>query len=358
MKPIYKLLLVLFIFPNIIFGTNDSEKQEKSKTLKKEYTVNSNATVDINNKYGNVTVATWNKNRVEITVKITVKGNNASALDKKLASIDVDFFGDANLVKAKTVFEKSNSWNFWGNSNNVSYQIDYTIKMPISNNVKLANDYGSILLDEIDGESVINCDYGKIIIGRLNNKSNSINLDYCSKSTINYINNGDINIDYSKLNVDDAVDLNVNSDYSTLHFEKVNGINFNADYGSISVGNANNIVGNSDYVSIRIGTIYKNLKLDTDYGSIKIEELAQNFNNAYINAEYTGISIGTRSTNNFSFSIDLSYASFRYDDDNVELFKSIEKSTKKYYEGVYGKSKSSSKITIKSQYGSVNLKEL
>ena len=56
--------------------------------------------------------------------------------------------------------------------------------------------------------------------------------------------------------------------------------------------------------------------------------------------------------------MNLQYARFRYNDDNVDMYKSIEKSSKKYYEGTYGKGTSNSKLIIKSQYGGVTLKEL
>ncbi len=83
------------------------------------------------------------------------------------------------MVSAKTRFEKSSrSWSFWGKSKNTSYKINYTVKMPKSNNVKVNNDYGNILLNEIDGSANINCDYGKITLGDLNNSNNKINIDY------------------------------------------------------------------------------------------------------------------------------------------------------------------------------------
>jgi len=37
--------------------------------------------------------------------------------------------------------------------------------------------------------------------------------------------------------------------------------------------------------------------------------------------------------------------------------KNIEKSSKKYYEGTYGKGSSNSKLIIKSQYGGVKINE-
>ena len=357
-KFISKLTLVLFLTPLLSFGINDGKKQEKSKILKKEYNVHVNATVSLNNKYGNLNIITWNKNRVEITVKITAKGNSLSAVERKLSSVDVHFNGNLNLVTAKTVFEKSSKWNFWNNSNKVSYQINYTVKMPVTNNVKLQNDYGNILLNELNGKANISCDYGKIMIGKLNNSSNSISLDYCSKSTINYIKNGKVNVDYSKLTIDEANDIKLSTDYSTLTFGKLKGLDFNADYGSITVNEADNIAGNSDYTGVRLGKIYKNVKLNADYGSIKIAELVKGFQNAYIDSEYTGINIGTRSTNNFNFKIDLEYAGFRFDKSHVDIYKRIEKSSEKYYEGVYGKGKTNSTLQIKSEYGSVQFKQL
>ncbi|MDG2193246.1 MAG: hypothetical protein P8K77_00015 [Polaribacter sp.] len=360
MKPIYNIAIALFLIPLMSFGNNKTPtKQRKSKTIKKEYSVHSNATVDIDNKYGDINITTWTKNRVEITVVITVKGNNEGAVEKRLRGIDVEFYATSDKVSAKTIIEKnSTSWSFWGNNRNSSFQINYFIKMPVTNNVVLDNDYGSIVLNELNGSTDINCDYGKITIGELNHKDNSINLDYCSRSTINFIKEGIIDVDYSKLTVNKTATVKIDSDYSTLHVDNANTIAFNSDYGSITIDNADNITGNTDYVSVRIGTVSKNLNLKTDYGSIRIEEIAKGFEKIDITGKYASIKVGTSTHNSFDFVLDLSYAGFRYPKDLVDLRRDIQKSSKKHFEGSYGKGSSSSKLTIKSQYGSVSLTEL
>lgn len=358
MKSTFKITILLFLIPLIGFANTDP-KQEKSKTIKKEYSVNRDATVIIDNKYGAINITTWNENRVEITVKITVKGNNMSTVEKKLQSIDVDFNANSSEVSAKTRFNNSGSrWSFWGNNNNLSYQVNYTIKMPVSNNVTLDNDYGTILIDQINGRTAINCDYGKLLIGDLNNSANTINIDYCNGSSIGFMKAGLINADYSKITVDKTDNIKINSDYSTINIGTVNTVDYNTDYGSVNVDDVQDITGNSDYASIRIGTVAKNLNLKADYGSIKIKELANGFNIAEISSEYAGITIGTKTNNNFNFIMNLQYAGFRYNKSNVDIFKSIEKNSKKYYEGNYGKGNNNSKLIIKSQYGSVNLKEI
>ncbi len=355
---LYKVVLFLLLIPTIGFANDGKKKHEKSRIIKKSYTVNANATVSIDNRYGNIKVKTWSKNRVEIEVKITVKGNNLDFVERKLSTIDVDFNASTNFVSAKTIFGSSKSnWSWWRKSSNVNYQIDYLVRMPESNNIDLDNDYGNIYLDKLNGEADINCDYGKIIIGELLNKQNNINLDYCSSSNISYIKSGNINIDYSKLSVEKSDRIRVNADYSTLQFTEINTLNFNTDYGSVTVDEANSITGNTDYTSMRFGTIKKSLKIDADYGSIRIKNLENGFDFIDIDSQYTGIRIGVAPNNNFNFIIDLQYASFKRDSDNVDIYKSIEKNSKKHYEGFYGKEKTSSKVIIKSQYGSVSIKE-
>ncbi|MFT4575896.1 MAG: hypothetical protein ACI9SI_000811 [Polaribacter sp.] len=358
-KSIYKIALLFLLVPLVSFSTSETNpKHEKSRTIKKEYSVNRDATVGINNKYGNVNIITWNKNKVEITVEITVKGNDLSTVEKKLRNIEIEFNANSNMVSAKTRFEKSSrSWSFWGNSKNTSYKINYTVKMPRSNNVKVNNDYGNILLNEIDGTADINCDYGKITLGDLNNSDNTINIDYTKGSSINFMKAGSVNADYSKLTIDKTDRVDVNSDYSTVNIGIANKVTYNSDYGTIKVDDVEDIRGNSDYVSIRLGTVRKNLNIDADYGSIKINELAKGFGRAEISGEYAGITIGVKGNNSFKFTADLQYAGLRYNENNVDMRKSIEKSSKKYYEGTYGNGNSNSVLIIKSQYGSVNFKE-
>ena len=352
---LYKLLFFFLLIPTVLIA-ND-RKHEKSKNISKTFNVNKNATLYINNKYGNVNVTTWNENRIEIKVKITVKGDDLSSVERKLKDIDIQFEATSNLVEARTFIEKSkSSWSWWG-SNNTNYKINYSVRMPITNNADLHNKYGDIyLLDELEGKSNINCDYGKIQIDQLLNSNNNISLDYCGTSEINYMKSGNLNVDYSKLNIRKSNNLKVSADYSTIKIDQATDVTFNSDYGSISAEEISNLTGNSDYASVKIGTLKKNLKINSDYGGIRVQNIAKGFDNITIDGNYASIKLGTNSNNNFNFNIDLSYASFDYPDNNVELYKSIKKTSKKYYEGTFGKGNSNSKITIKSNYGGVSLK--
>ena len=358
MKSIYKIIFLCFLFPLITTASNGDKIHKETKTIKKEYTVNPNAKVILNNRYGDLNITTWNKNRVEVEVIITVKGDDLEDVKTKLNSISIDFNASSSMVKAITVFnENKSSWSWWGKSKNTNYKINYIVKMPKTNSVDLNNDYGSIYLSNLSGKALINCDYGKISVGELSADNNNINLNYCTSSSINAMKSGNINVDYSKLTIDTSKDIKLKADNSNIKFDKAEKINFNLDYGSIVVNESESIYGNSDYVTLRFGIVRKKLILDTDYGSLTVKKIMNGFDKVNISGQYTGVKIGIEKEASFDFEIDLQYGSFERDDAKVELINSISKSTKKYYEGKYGKGKTNSNLFINSEYGSVKIEE-
>ncbi len=356
-KQLYKLILALLLIP-IAANAHDigKFKHEKSKSIKKEYSVNADATLKIDNRYGNVDVISWNENRIVIEVKITVRGDNEEKVVKRLDMIDVEFEGSRSLVSAKTIIDKNkSSWSWsWGRKSNVNYEINYKIKVPITNNANLMNDYGSISLNELKGDASINCDYGKIIIGDLHSSNNKINIDYTNNSSISYMKGGSINADYSKFTIEEAGNVKLNADYTTSVFEKVNDLSYNCDYGSLNIQNAKSVVGNGDYLTVKLGSISNSIKIDSDYGSIRVEDLMNGFDSVIISSSYAGVKIGIPENANFNFELQLSYAGFKRDEGMVNLTKQIVKSSSKYYEGYVNKQNSGSFIKINSNYGSVS----
>jgi hypothetical protein len=357
MKRKIQLLIAMFmVLPMLSMGNpiNGKWDYEKTKTIKKEFDVNADALLNIKNKYGNVDVISWNQNRVEIEVTITVSGNNESKVIDRLSKINVNFESSRSAVSAKTSIENS-SKGWYNSKNKMNYQINYKVKVPVTNSVDLNNDYGTITLNEIKGKAEINCDYGKILIGSLFHENNSINIDYTSDSEIELMNGGSINADYSKFRIETAKKVELNADYTDSEFGQIEDLNFNCDYGKLEIDQANNVDGNGDYLTIRLGTIYKNLSIDADYGGIKIDKLMKGFESVRIHSDYAGIKIGMENDISFNFVGKSSYGGFDIEGDNVTYLKKEVKSNSKYYEGFVKQENSGAKIDISSEYGSVKL---
>ncbi|WP_041633282.1 hypothetical protein [Maribacter sp. HTCC2170] len=354
---LFKYAAVLLMTAPMILSANNGKikgKYTKEKTIKKEYDVNADALLKINNSYGNLNLTSWNEDRVVIEVHIKTSGNNEDKVQKKLDNITVDFEASNSMVSAKTIFNKNKSswgWN-WGN-NNVNMQINYTIKMPIKNSVHLNNDYGNIILDRVDGHAKINCDYGRLEIGELRGRNNYLNFDYTSKSSIEYINSGEIKADYSGFTIEKAGDLKVNADYTNSTISQMENLQYSSDYGNIEVGEANNVEGNGDYINVKLGTIHGDVDVNADYGSLRIKNMAEDAGNLRVNSDYTGVKIGYSPGYHFDFEIRTEYAGVSGKDD-FEINISTEKSNNRYYKGYYGSANSGNSVSIDSEYGGVS----
>jgi hypothetical protein len=328
-------------------------KFTKEKTIKKEYDVNSDALLKVSNSYGNLTLTSWNENRIVIEVLIRTNGNNEEKVQKKLDEITVNFEASSSMVSAKTVFNKDKGWGWnWGKSSNVNMQIDYTIKLPVKNSIHLNNDYGNITLDRIDGYAKISCDYGRLQIGELQGRNNDLSFDYTSKSFIGYINSGKISADYSGFTIERAGDLTISADYTNSSVEQMDNLQYSADYGNLDVGEVNNVQGNGDYINVALGTVHGNVDINSDYGSVKIDMMAADAGNVSLRTDYTGIKIGYSAAYNFDFEITTEYAGVSGKDD-FEIAISKERSGDRYYKGYYGQPNSGNSVNITSDYGSI-----
>ena len=360
-KIIHVFSWLVLAMPTLLLATNNPNWKglhTKEKTIRKDFSVSKNATLKVNNSYGNISISTYEGSTISFEIQIKTNGNDAEKVQDKLNDIEVEFSGTSSLVSAKTVFSKSksNSWWNWGKNNNVNMEINYIIKLPITNNVDLNNDYGSIMLERLDGRAEINCDYGKITTKELMADNNSIKFDYTNNCYFEYIKSGKINADYSSFTVAKTKNLEIQADYTKSEVEVAENVAYNCDYGSIKIDNANNVEGVGDYLTVRLGNIYRNVSINADYGSIKIERMTANAGNIEIVSDYNGITIGYDPAYHFNFDIDLEYASLR-DAEEFQFIKKRIESTEKYYQGYYGNENSGNNIKITSDYGSVTFKK-
>ncbi len=356
----YNIAFLLLLLPLVLFANHDKNKYKKEKTITKQFNVNTNATLKINNSYGNLDIVTWDENRIEFEIKIITSGKNEEKVQQKLDDITVDFDASNSMVSAKTIFNKnkSKSWWKWGKSNNVSMTINYIVKMPATNNVDLNNDYGTINLARLEGQAIINCDYGKITTKELLGDDNRITFDYTNNCFFEYIKSAKINADYSGFTISKANKIDLVADYTKSKIEIVEDVTYNCDYGALTVDKVNNIDGKGNYLTVRLGDIYKNVSIVADYGSIRMDKLTKNAGNITIDSDYVGIKIGYDSDYTFDFDIDLQYGSLKDNADALDFNTKNVRSTYKNYSGYHKTQGSGNLMKINSEYGSVTLNKL
>ncbi|MBQ0770102.1 MAG: hypothetical protein KBT58_12495 [Bizionia sp.] len=356
MKLHFKYAILLLLVPITLFASTDQGRYKKEKTITKSFTVSENTTLKVDNSYGNLNVVTWDKNRIEFEITITTTGDSEDKVQQKLDDITVQFSNSNDYVSAITRFnkERSSSWWKWNSNNSVNMKVNYIIKIPMTNNVDLSNDYGTINLGKLKGNATLNCDYGKIITKELLSDNNNITFDYSNNCYFEYIKGGKINADYSDFTISKTNNIHIVADYTKSIIDVAENVSYNCDYGGITIGKANNVTGDGDYLTVKLGEIYNNVSIVADYGSISIDKLTKNAGSVKIDSDYVGIKIGYDLEYAFNFDIQLDYGSLKDADDALQFNKKRDDSSSKHYSGFHLRENSSNTIRINSDYGSVS----
>ncbi|WP_298115820.1 hypothetical protein [Flavobacterium sp.] len=347
MKIIVKIIAFV-LFPIISFGFNeDKHAYNKEKNISKTYSVNDDAQVNITNSYGNINVYLWDENKISIQVNIKVSGNNEKKINERINTIDVDFNASSSKVSAETIFT-TKEWK----SNNISYEINYVVKIPRNGSIDLDNKYGNISVDKLNGSSAIECKYGSIILGQFNNKNNNINIAYAPNSSINSIDKVNLQSQYSEVDFNKVNNINIEGNYNTFNFQNVGTLNLSSNYTKINSKSIQKIAIEGNYLTLKLGEIGNSIIVNSNYSDIQLS--ASNKTDAItINGNYSNSKISCTSDYAFDINVNLKYGSFT---DNVGLKYSLksEKNTSKSYIA-HHISQGKSKINITTNYGSVQL---
>lgn len=347
MKLIFNLLLLGIFFNPTFASASENPLVLESKVIDKTFSVNSNAELRINNKYGNVNLSTWDKNQIEFHIEIKVDGKNAEKVRERINGITVEFNANSNLVSAETIIKSIK------NSNNTNITIHYFVKLPKSNSIDITNKYGNISLDALKGSSAINLSYGNMNFGKLENPLNTLDLDYVTSAQIDFVKSANVTMDYSKINLGKSEVINLNADYSDVNISEIGDLVANMDYGNLFIENGGSVSSVTDYSNIKIGTIHKSFVYSGSYGSIAINQVKKGFNKISIGADYSDVSIGIDSGASYTITGNFKYGGLDFPS-HVNMSKQIEKSVVKSYEGKAGNG--AAEVLINMNYGSAKIR--
>jgi hypothetical protein len=304
---------------------NNVPLDEQVKNYSKTYAVDRDDVLDIDNRYGKITVNTWARNEFKVDVQIKVATNKDGGAKEMLDGVNIKDSKQGSTVYFKTSIDDDRG--SWSNGKTVrKIEINYTVYMPAKNGLTINNKYGSTELPDLAGKVTVNNSYGSLSAKNLSNSGNSVQVKYGSASIGGY-NGDDLNVAYGNLSLDEATRLNAN-----------------VSYGAAKIGVVK--------VSCNINVKYS--------GGLNINSLDKNCKDLSVNSSYSNVKVGVGDASNTNFDVTVHYGNFNYDSDMVSVVNKEpadgEKgwNPTKNFKGHLGKGSNSDKnITIKSNYGSV-----
>ncbi|MBK8883596.1 MAG: hypothetical protein IPN67_14810 [Bacteroidales bacterium] len=358
-KSVYKsgwlLIIALLVIPFTL------KAEEVTKEFHKEYKAGPNTTLEINNKYGDVSVENWDKDMVVIDVKITVELPNQEKAQKLISYIDVQFSEGENLISAKTIIDDSFNFTGWGGDSK-KFSIDYSIKMPAGTSLTLANKYGNTDINELNGLVNLDIRYGNLTAGKLTRGNikplNNINLSY-GKGTIDEAGWLDLTLRYAGgFEIEKSQAILLDSKYSKLSLGETSSVVGESKYDNIRISKINNLVLENGYCDVNVGELLKKLNYNGSYGSFSVETIPAGFEKIETDTRYIGVKLGIDEAASYNLSARLSYGGLKYNEDKFRNQKRIIESNRSEISGIIGDEENpSATVNITSSYGSIKLYE-
>lgn len=324
-------------------GKNDVEKR---KVIEREYKVDDDVVLVIENKFGKVHVNTWDKPEMEIRIEIIARRGSESRAQDLLDKITVDI--DESSSTKRFVTDISGSIN---NKNSESFEINYTVNMPSENSLELRNSFGDAYIGDLRGDAKVKVSYGDFQAKKLLGRSN-IKLSFGS-GEIEYVASGELEIKYSDLDLEEVGAIRLEQGFSELKIRKAGSIDLKSKYGEIELGTVKGVKGYVGFTDFSIGKLLVELDLETSYaGGFEIDEVAKDFKSINLNGKFGSYKIGFQEGVNGTFETRLKFSDFKYSGVDIDLSYRLKEDFKSEYRGKIGDGKGGS-IKIVSSYGDV-----
>ncbi len=295
----YKLSIFLTFLLSFVMKGNTADLKPnhvEERTYYSSYEVLENALLEIDNKYGNVNITTWNQNKVEIKATVTFSHWNEKTAKEKIKCVKIKTSGTKSYVKAVTEFvcdvsikENNNRFRNHNRNHNFGVKIHYEVKIPNYGNLSIYNKYGNVILGTIGGNTRIDLKYGTLIANTLKSISNILDLSYSKGTLIQLVNNLTVkDANYSDIMINKAKVVQFNADYTDIKIDQAEQIlSSNMDYGRLEIGETNCLTFSADYSHLKIDLLHDCLNLDISYGTYEINQTNDQFSKIDIDAGYS-----------------------------------------------------------------------
>ena len=261
------LCLTAFIgFANSFRGDGGHYRYEMKKTVEKTFSVDKNPILEMDGKYSDFIITTWDQPQIEFKVNVIVKSDNEDKLKAKFNSIDILLEKEGNRVTAKTVFGDYKYKTFNG-----SMTIKYYVQVPADVAMDLETKYGDITLDQVREKLKVDVKYGDF-------KADNILIDDVTKNAIE--------VKYGNINIDNVNQMALWLEYGDAKVNTCDYIDGTLKYSKIFITDMNHCMLELKYSDARIEKANKVSFVSTAYSDIKVRNVT---NMLHVNMKYSDL---------------------------------------------------------------------
>lgn len=280
------VLILLFLISDLSVFAKAQESIKRRETSQ-SYNVSQSDKLQVDNRFGNITITHWSKNEVSIRVVIECKAPSDDRAQANLDRIQIETKREGDIISAITTIKERN-----GNFNNESMTINYYIQMPSKLAADLSQKYGNINLpSDNNGKLDIHVKYGNLNGGDFT-ANTTIEAKY-GNIEVGNLQDAQLDLGYvGSANIKNGKHLNIDSKYSNLKINSIESLKMTLKYGNFTIESAETVNLEIKYSDATIGTLKRSLKVDElGYGNLRINNLSPSFERIDVASHYGNLDV-------------------------------------------------------------------
>ncbi|MBS1664675.1 MAG: hypothetical protein JST68_26760 [Bacteroidetes bacterium] len=199
-------LLLVLSAPVLSLAANGDEEVKKQKLINKSYTVTADDKLQIENQFGNVSVATWDKNEITVDIEISARASTEERAQEIMRKLDVKDWREGKTIGFKTTVEeihndkrdrdRDHERDREHGDGDRAFYIDYVIHMPAGNRLQIENSFGKTMVPDFNGSCSLTSKFGSLNAGKLANVD-LVDVEF-GRVTIGEVTNGKVVFKFNK----------------------------------------------------------------------------------------------------------------------------------------------------------------
>jgi hypothetical protein len=300
------IAIVIYLIPIVGIGQNFI----KTKNIIKTFAAQSNANIQITNKYGDIHIVPWEKDSISFKIDVMVSYKKETDAERMINSIDFVFNINPGYLVAYTQFKNSKSdlmsdlgdlaSSIFNSGNMV--EINYLIYLPATTTLRVENKYGNVYMSDHSGSFsgiLSNGDF------RANNLTGDTKLDLSFENAIiSSIPKAKIISSYSEIEITKLTSAFIESKSCKITVNESDKLDINSRRDKIYIDTLNTLNLVSDFSYINIYDLEKEATAQTTFGDLNINKISKDFSYFNLTSNYTDIVLGM--DKNAAFNADIS----------------------------------------------------
>lgn len=300
------VLLSLFGFENYL-----SAQYSDTKLISKSFSVERTNTIEVNNRYGDITIDTWNKDSINVDIRVYVSERSVSRLNDKMRSIDFNISQSGQFVVVNSVLGSASTNVFlqefarlresFGVEGPSKTEIHIKITTPEYINLRLVNKFGNIYVGDYSGDLQVEASNGKFIAQNLEGFV-SLKINF-GDAIVQSMGGANAEINYGKFSAYSVGNMRLYTKTSDISIDDADELNISSSRDSYRLKRVGKLDANANWTDFSVNYVNENADFRMNFGVISLDDFAKDIDEINVDSRSTKVNIYVNKLNTLGFDI-------------------------------------------------------